>query len=46
MRALVDQAGQRMDDIVAAIGRVSDINGEISSASSEQSKGANQSATP
>jgi methyl-accepting chemotaxis protein len=37
--SLVDEAGQRMDEIVAAIRRVTDIVGEISSASAEQSSG-------
>jgi methyl-accepting chemotaxis protein len=40
--ALVDQAGQTMQEIVSAIGRVSSIVGEISSASHEQSAGVNQ----
>jgi methyl-accepting chemotaxis protein len=40
--ALVDRAGQTMQEIVAAIGRVSDIVSEISSASAEQSSGVNQ----
>jgi methyl-accepting chemotaxis protein len=39
---LVDQAGHTMEEIVAAIGRVSAIVGEISSASSEQSNGVQQ----
>jgi methyl-accepting chemotaxis protein len=39
---LVGQAGQTMDEIVGAIKRVSDIVGEISSASTEQSSGVNQ----
>lgn len=39
---LVDQAGQTMEEVVAAITRVSDIVGEISSASSEQSSGVTQ----
>jgi len=40
--ALVDQAGQTMDEIVGAIKRVTDIVGEISSASLEQSSGVTQ----
>ena len=39
---LVDQAGHTMEEIVAAIRRVSDIVGEISSASVEQSSGVSQ----
>jgi methyl-accepting chemotaxis protein len=39
---LVDEAGRTMEEIVAAIGRVSAIVGEISSASSEQSNGVGQ----
>ncbi len=39
---LVDQAGQTMTEIVTAIRRVTDIMGEISSASSEQSNGVAQ----
>ncbi|MDO9095590.1 MAG: methyl-accepting chemotaxis protein [Rubrivivax sp.] len=39
---LVDQAGHTMAEIVAAIGRVSDIVSEISSASVEQSSGVTQ----
>ena len=39
---LVDQAGVTMTEVVTAIQRVSDIMGEISSASSEQSEGVNQ----
>jgi methyl-accepting chemotaxis protein len=39
---LVDQAGETMSEIVAAIGRVTDIMGEISRASNEQSEGVNQ----
>ncbi len=39
---LVDQAGRTMDEVVVAIKRVSDIVGEISSASSEQSSGVSQ----
>jgi len=39
---LVDRAGHTMEEIVAAIGRVSDIVGEISSASVEQSSGVTQ----
>jgi methyl-accepting chemotaxis protein len=37
--ALVDQAGQTMNEVVSSIRRVTDIVGEISSASSEQSTG-------
>jgi methyl-accepting chemotaxis protein len=37
--ALVDRAGQTMDQIVGAIKRVTDVVGEISSASIEQSSG-------
>jgi methyl-accepting chemotaxis protein len=40
--ALVGQAGKTMDEIVGAIRRVSDIVGEISSASAEQSSGVAQ----
>ncbi len=40
--ALVDRAGQTMEEIVNAIRRVSDIVGEISSASVEQSSGVEQ----
>jgi methyl-accepting chemotaxis protein len=40
--ALVDQAGATMHEIVTAIKRVTDIMGEISSASSEQSAGVTQ----
>ena len=40
--ALVDQAGTTMEEIVAAIRRVTDIMGEISSASDEQSAGVSQ----
>ena len=40
--ALVDQAGATMRDIVSAIQRVTDIMGEISSASTEQSAGVAQ----
>jgi methyl-accepting chemotaxis protein len=39
---LVDQAGQTMGDVVGAIRRVTDIVGEISAASMEQSKGVAQ----
>jgi methyl-accepting chemotaxis protein len=39
---LVDQAGVSMDEIVASIKRVTDIMGEISAASSEQSAGVSQ----
>jgi len=37
--ALVDQAGSTMSDVVTSIRRVTDIMGEISSASGEQSQG-------
>ena len=40
--ALVDKAGTTMDDVVNAIRRVTDIMGEISAASSEQSAGVAQ----
>ena len=40
--ALVDQAGHTMDEIVGAIKRVTDIVGEISAASAEQSTGVAQ----
>ncbi len=40
--ALVDQAGTTMTEIVASIRRVTDIMGEISSASTEQSAGVGQ----
>ncbi len=40
--SLVDQAGKTMDEIVGSIKRVSDIVGEISSASVEQSSGVQQ----
>ncbi|MCS4510772.1 methyl-accepting chemotaxis protein [Xylophilus ampelinus] len=40
--ALVDEAGRTMKEIVGAIQRVSDIVGEISSASAEQSTGVGQ----
>ncbi len=40
--ALVDQAGATMSDVVAAIRRVGEIVGEISSASAEQSAGVAQ----
>ncbi|BCX51807.1 MULTISPECIES: methyl-accepting chemotaxis protein [Comamonas] len=36
---LVDKAGRTMTDVVSAIGRVTDIMGEISAASQEQSQG-------
>ncbi len=39
---LVDQAGGRMGDIVGAIRRVTDLMGEISAATQEQSDGVNQ----
>jgi methyl-accepting chemotaxis protein len=37
--ALADQAGHTMQEVVTAIRRVTDLMGEISAASSEQSKG-------
>ena len=40
--ALADQAGHTMDEIVSAIHRVTDIMGEISAASAEQSTGIEQ----
>ncbi|MBY4898422.1 methyl-accepting chemotaxis protein [Cupriavidus sp. AU9028] len=40
--ALVGQAGQTMDEIVQAVKRVTDIMGEISAASAEQSSGIEQ----
>ncbi len=40
--ALVDKAGTTMDEVVSSIRRVTDIMGEISSASSEQSAGVAQ----
>ena len=40
--ALVDQAGVTMDEVVNSIKRVTDIMGEISSASTEQSQGVSQ----
>jgi len=40
--ALVDRAGATMKDVVASIGRVSDIMGEINAASAEQSSGVAQ----
>jgi methyl-accepting chemotaxis protein len=40
--ALVDQAGKTMTEIVAAIRRVTDLMGEISAASTEQSTGVAQ----
>ncbi len=39
---LVDEAGSTMADIVASIGRVTDIMGEISAASAEQAQGVAQ----
>ncbi|OWQ93808.1 hypothetical protein CDN99_05065 [Roseateles aquatilis] len=39
---LVERAGETMDEIVAAIGRVTEVVGEISGATSEQSQGVNQ----
>ncbi|TFW26037.1 methyl-accepting chemotaxis protein [Duganella callida] len=39
---LVQQAGSTMDDVVASVRRVTDIMGEITSASSEQSVGIDQ----
>ncbi|MBI5255750.1 MAG: hypothetical protein HY855_04570 [Burkholderiales bacterium] len=40
--ALVDKAGETMSEVVASIKRVTDIVGEITSASSEQATGVNQ----
>ncbi|HZY16826.1 MAG TPA: methyl-accepting chemotaxis protein, partial [Ramlibacter sp.] len=40
--ALVDQAGTTMDEVVASIRRVTDLMGEISAASREQSSGVAQ----
>ncbi len=40
--SLVDQAGSTMTEVVASIRRVTDIMGEISAASSEQSQGVSQ----
>jgi methyl-accepting chemotaxis protein len=40
--ALVDQAGNTMEEVVASIRRVTDIMGEISAASTEQSQGVAQ----
>jgi methyl-accepting chemotaxis protein len=40
--ALVDQAGQTMDDVVSAIRKVTHIVGKISTASSDQSSGVGQ----
>ncbi|MCE4555688.1 methyl-accepting chemotaxis protein [Roseateles cellulosilyticus] len=40
--ALVDRAGETMDDVVRAIRRVTDIVGEISAASTEQNSGVAQ----
>ncbi len=40
--ALVDRAGVTMDEVVTSIKRVTDIMGEISSASTEQSQGVSQ----
>ena len=40
--SLVDQAGQTMEEVVASIRRVTDIMGEISAASSEQTQGVAQ----
>jgi methyl-accepting chemotaxis protein len=40
--ALADQAGTTMQEVVASIRRVTDIMGEISAASSEQSQGVAQ----
>ena len=37
--ALVDRAGQTMQELVASVNRVTDIVGEISSATQEQSQG-------
>ena len=39
---LVDQAGTTMDEVVTSIKRVTDIMGEIASASTEQSRGVSQ----
>jgi methyl-accepting chemotaxis protein len=39
---LVDEAGQTMDELVASVRRVTDIVGEISAASAEQSNGIGQ----
>ena len=39
---LADKAGTTMTEVVGAIGRVTDIMGEISAASSEQSAGVSQ----
>ncbi len=39
---LVDRAGSTMEEVVTSIRRVTDIMGEISSASTEQSQGVNQ----
>ena len=39
---LVQQAGSTMDDVVASVRRVTDIMGEITSASAEQSVGIDQ----
>lgn len=39
---LVDQAGSTMDEVVSSIRRVTDIMGEISAASTEQSQGVSQ----
>ena len=41
-RVLVDQAGNTMQEVVAAIRRVTDIMGEISAASREQREGVDQ----
>ena len=40
--ALVDQAGSTMNEVVTSIRRVTDIMGEISAASTEQSQGVSQ----
>src|SRR5690349_7486166 len=40
--ALADQAGRTMAEVVTSIQRVTDLMGEINSASSEQSKGVSQ----
>ncbi len=40
--ALVDKAGQTMEDIVASVRRVSDIVSEITAATVEQSSGVQQ----
>ena len=42
MSALVDRAGQTMQEIVQSVQRVTDMIGEITAASSEQSAGVSQ----